>query len=132
MAPDSNGALLNIHCYYKLFLLSLWLNNLSFIQSLLKRKYNIFSNQLIKRLISWLLWEGNDHVPYILPVKSILGRERASYFLPAEGKMFWAILNTQHYRIQPNKSQSWNTIITSLPTNPLLINKQLLFHQTVI
>ena len=30
----------------------------------------------------------------------------ASYFLPAEGTMFWAILDTQHYRIQPNKSQS--------------------------
>ena len=24
----------------------------------------------------------------------------ASYFLPAEGKMFWTILDTQHYRIQ--------------------------------
>jgi len=30
---------------------------------------------------------------------------RASYFLPTEGNMFWAILDTQHLRIQPNKSQ---------------------------
>jgi len=48
---------------------------------------------------------------------------RASYFLPAEGKMFSAILDTQHYRIQLNKSQSWNKIVTPLPTNPLLFNK---------
>jgi len=41
------------------------------------------------------------------------------YFLPAEGKMFSAILDTQHYGIQPNKSQSQNKIITLLPTNPL-------------
>jgi len=47
----------------------------------------------------------------------------ASYFLPAEGKMFSAILDTQRYRIQPNKSQSQNKIVTSLPTNPLLFNK---------
>ena len=74
------------------------------------------------------------HVPYILAYKSIfwvVKREfpeaprliRASYFLPAEGKMFSAILDTQHYRIQPNKSQSRNKIVTSLPTNPLLFNK---------
>jgi len=46
-----------------------------------------------------------------------------SYFLPVEGKMFSAILDTQHYRIQPNKSQSWNKIVTLLPSNPLLFNK---------
>ena len=38
--------------------------------------------------------------------------------------MFSAILVTQHYRIQPNKSQSRNKIVTSLPTNPLLFNKE--------
>ena len=47
----------------------------------------------------------------------------ASCFPPAEGKMFSAILDTLHYRFQPNKSQSWNKIITSLPTNLLLFNK---------
>jgi len=30
---------------------------------------------------------------------------------------------TQHYRIQPNKIQSRNKIVTSVPTNPLLVNK---------
>ena len=49
------------------------------------------------------------------------------YFLPAEGRMFSAIFDTQtllcDYRIQPNKSQSHNKIITLLPTNPLLFNK---------
>jgi len=30
----------------------------------------------------------------------------ASYFLPAEGRMLWAILDIQHYGIQPNKSQN--------------------------
>ena len=39
---------------------------------------------------------------------------RRSYFLPAEGKMFSAILDTQRYRIQPNKSQSPNKIISLL------------------
>ena len=48
---------------------------------------------------------------------------RMSYFLPAEGTMFWAILDT-HYRIQHNKSQSQNKITTSLPTKILLFNKQ--------
>ena len=47
---------------------------------------------------------------------------RVSYFLPAEGKMFSTILDTEHYRVQPNKSRDRNKI-TSLPTNPLLFNK---------
>ena len=44
-----------------------------------------------------------------------------SYFLPPEGKMFSTILDTQHYRIQTNKKQSRNKIVTSLPTNPYII-----------
>jgi len=67
-------------------------------------------------------------------IKSILGEGKrefseapqliqVSYFLPAEGTMFWAILDT-HYRIQHNKSQSQNKITTSLPTKILLFNKQ--------
>jgi len=79
------------------------------------------------------------HIPYILAYKSIfwVGKREfpeaprvicASYFIPAEGKMFSAILGTQHYRIQPNKRQSRNKIVPSLPTNPLLFNKlQLIF-----
>jgi len=73
-------------------------------------------------------------IPYILEYKSniwVVKREfpeapqlvRASYFLPAERKMFSAILDTQHYRIQPSESQSQNKFVTSLPTNPLLFNK---------
>ena len=50
-----------------------------------------------------------------------LGREKR--FSEAEGKMFSAILATRHYRIQPDKSQSQNKIVTSLSTNPLLFNK---------
>jgi len=41
----------------------------------------------------------------------------------AEGKMFSAILDTQHCRVQPNKSKSRYKIVTPLPTNPLLFNK---------
>jgi len=58
--------------------------------------------------------------PYILAYRSIfwLGKRfseatrliRALCFLLAEGKMFSAILDTQHYRTQPNKSQSWNKL----------------------
>ena len=77
---------------------------------------------------------GERDIPYILAYKSIfwVGKREfseatrlihVSYFLPAEGKMFLAILDTQHYRIQYNKRQSRNKIITSLPNNPLLFNK---------
>jgi len=38
-------------------------------------------------------------------------------------KYFLVILDTQHYRIQPNNSQSQNKIVTSLPTKSLLFNK---------
>ena len=70
-------------------------------------------------------------LPYILAYKSIFlpsekGVPRSirliyrSYFLPAKGKMFSAILDTQHYRVQPNKSQSRNKIVISLPTIRIL------------
>ena len=54
------------------------------------------------------------------------GLIRASYFLPAEGKIVGPSLthNTIQFSIQPNMNQSWNKVITSLPTNPLLFNKQ--------
>jgi hypothetical protein len=74
------------------------------------------------------------YIPYILTYKSIfrVGKRECpeapqlicvSYFLPAEGNMFSAILDTQHYRVQPNMSQSWNKIVTLLAINPLLFNK---------
>jgi len=73
-------------------------------------------------------------IPYIFAYKSIfwvVKREfpeaprliHASYFLPTEENIFSAILDTQHYSIQPYKSQGRNKIITSLPTKPLLFNE---------
>ena len=69
---------------------------------------------LVYKSIFWVVKREFPEVPRLI---------RRSYFLPAEGKEFSAILDTQHYRIQPNKSQSQNKFVTSLPTNPLLFNK---------
>jgi len=88
----------------------------------------------LHKMVEILHLKQYQAVPYILAYKSIfwVGKREfseaprficASYFLPAEGKMFSAILDTQYYRIRANKSQSRNKIIASLPTNPLLFNK---------
>jgi len=45
---------------------------------------------------------------------------RCYYHIPAEGKMFSAILDTQLYRIQPNKSQSLNVCNRILDSHRLL------------
>jgi len=86
----------------------------------------------------YIMRENNStlyfEILYILVYKSIfwVGKREfpeapqlicMSYSLLAERKMFSAILDTQHFRIQPNKNQSQNKIVTSLPTNPLLFNK---------
>ena len=49
--------------------------------------------------LSWFLGEGTWSSLKHLEI-------RTSYFLPAEGKMIWTILDTQHYKIQPNKRES--------------------------
>ena len=52
----------------------------------------------------------------------------ASYFQPAEGKMFWAILDIIGFI----PIRAWNKIVTSLPTNQLLFNKKLLIFTKLL
>ena len=73
---------------------------------------NVLSYILVYKSIFWIVKREFPEAPWLIC---------RSYFLPAEGKMFSAILDT--HRIQSNKSQSQNKIVTSLPTNPLLFNK---------
>jgi len=80
------------------------------------------TNDFFDRYSEHLIISNRLDLLYILSYKSIfwVGKRefseatrliRVSYFLPAEGKMFSAILDTQHYRIQPTKSQSWNKMV---------------------
>ena len=60
--------------------------------------------------------ETKDKLPYIL---AYFGSEKGA---PRSTSTYSAILDPQHYRMQPNNSQSQNKSVTSLPNKSLFNN----------